>query len=52
MAIHIRNILAPEAVKDMRGQLSEAQWGGGRQTAGYLSSRVKESGMSFSSWWR
>ena|ERR1019366_9418585 len=42
MLIHIRNVLTPEVVNDILGQLDQSPWGDGRETAGYLSSRVKD----------
>lgn len=42
MLIHIRNVLTPESVKDILVQLGQSSWGDGRETAGYLSSRVKD----------
>ena len=42
MLLHIRQILPPERVAQMRRLLEEASWEDGRQTAGYLSARVKD----------
>ena len=41
MLVHIEKVLDAARVAEMRGQLDAAQWGDGRDTAGYLSSRVK-----------
>ena len=41
MLFHIHKVLSPEQVKDIRGQLDGAAWNDGRDTAGYLSNRVK-----------
>ena len=41
MLVHIEKVLDAGQVAEMRGQLDAAQWGDGRDTAGYLSSRVK-----------
>lgn len=41
MLVHIEKVLSPEQVADIVRQLGEAQWGDGRDTAGYLSARVK-----------
>src|SRR4029077_9761784 len=42
MLLHIRQILPPERVAEMRRLLEEGSWEDGRQTAGYLSARVKD----------
>ena len=42
MLIHIREVLTPDVVKDILNQLGQSSWGDGRETAGYLSSRVKD----------
>ena len=42
MLIHIRQVLSPEQVSEMRGALDEAVWEDGRHTAGSLSARVKD----------
>jgi PKHD-type hydroxylase len=42
MLIHIRQVLTPEQVKDILDQLGQSSWGDGRETAGYLSGRVKD----------
>lgn len=41
MLVHIEKVLTRPQVADMVRQLGEAQWGDGRDTAGYLSARVK-----------
>ena len=41
MPIQIRHVLTTDQVKDMRRLLDQASWGDGRETAGYLSTRVK-----------
>lgn len=41
MLVHIKKVLSAEQIADILRLLSEAQWGDGRETAGYLSSRVK-----------
>jgi PKHD-type hydroxylase len=41
MLIHIQKVLSAEQIEDALQLLSEAQWGDGRETAGYLSHRVK-----------
>ena len=41
MLIQIRKVLTPEQVKEFRHLLDGAAWGDGRETAGYLSTRVK-----------
>ena len=41
MLIQIRKVLTPEQVKEFRRLLDEAAWADGRETAGYLSARVK-----------
>jgi PKHD-type hydroxylase len=41
MLIHIRQVLAQDQVKEMLRLLDEASWSDGRETAGYLSARVK-----------
>lgn len=42
MLIQIRQILSPEQVREIHRLLDAANWGDGRGTAGYLSSRVKD----------
>ena len=41
MLIQIPKILTPEQAGELRSSLEKADWSDGRQTAGYLSSRVK-----------
>ena len=41
MLVQIRKVLTPEQVKEFRHLLDGAAWGDGRETAGYLSTRVK-----------
>lgn len=41
MLIHIRQVLAPDQLKEVLRLLNDAPWGDGRETAGYLSTRVK-----------
>jgi PKHD-type hydroxylase len=41
MPIQIRQVLTSDQVKEIRRLLDEASWGDGRDTAGYLSARVK-----------
>ena len=41
MPIHIRHVLTSDQVKEMLHLLDETAWGDGRETAGYLSARVK-----------
>src|ERR1700756_2678788 len=38
---HIQKLLSPEQVKEIRLLLDGASWNDGRETAGYLSNRVK-----------
>jgi PKHD-type hydroxylase len=42
MLIRIPQVLSPQQVRDCRKALETAEWGDGRATAGYLSSRVKD----------
>jgi PKHD-type hydroxylase len=42
MLVHLRQVLNAEGVRDLLHQLESAPWDDGRQTAGYLSSRVKD----------
>ena len=42
MLIHIRQVLTSDQVKEILRLLDEAPWGDGRETAGYLSARVKD----------
>ena len=42
MLIEIRQLLTPDQVAEIRRLLEGANWGDGRGTAGYLSSRVKD----------
>jgi len=41
MLVHIRNVLSPGQVQEIRRLLDDAPWSDGRETAGYLSARVK-----------
>lgn len=41
MLVHIEKVLSAEQVKDALALMAGAQWGDGRDTAGYLSTRVK-----------
>ena len=41
MLLHIAKILDPDRLAEIRRALEDAPWGDGRQTAGYLSARVK-----------
>jgi PKHD-type hydroxylase len=41
MLVHIKKVLSGEQIEEVLRLLSDAQWGDGRETAGYLSSRVK-----------
>ncbi|HXS07873.1 MAG TPA: hypothetical protein VN723_13875 [Rhizomicrobium sp.] len=41
MLVHTRKILAPEQGAEIRRLLDNAPWNDGRETAGYLSARVK-----------
>jgi len=42
MLIHIRNIITAEQVAQIRAALDTAEWVDGRNTAGYISQRVKD----------
>lgn len=42
MLVHIPKILTPEQVAQVRAALDKAEWVDGRNTAGYLSQRVKD----------
>jgi len=42
MLVHIPKVLTPEQVAQMRAALDKAEWVDGRNTAGYLSQRVKD----------
>ena len=42
MLVHIASVLTPEQVAETVQTLSAAPWGDGRETAGYLSTRVKD----------
>ena len=42
MLLQIPNVLSPAQVSDLRKALEAAEWSDGKQTAGYLSSRVKD----------
>jgi PKHD-type hydroxylase len=42
MLVHIHKVLSPEQVKEIRRLLDAASWSDGRETAGYLSARVKD----------
>ncbi len=41
MLVRIPNVLSPSDVKEIRDELEKADWEDGRETAGYLSRRVK-----------
>ncbi len=42
MLIHIPKVLSAEQVREVRAQLDKAEWVDGRNTAGYIASRVKD----------
>lgn len=42
MLIHIPKVLTAEQVREMRAALDKAEWVDGRNTAGYIASRVKD----------
>jgi len=41
MLVHIPSVFSPGEVQEIRRLLNDASWGDGRETAGYLSTRVK-----------